>query len=368
MDLAVLNSSFKRDRLVENWNSLIWTERHSKNGDFQLASYRISDVLNLLPIGNPLDPPTVVSIEDSSVPMIVETHKIEKDKHGIPKIITSGRSFETVLDRRQAIYTTPFADPTSAETAGVKRIDKTVQANNAAVAAYAVMNDIIVTGLLDANDIIPEVTILNSVGSAGTLTDFNVDPKDLYSWVTETLALAKYGLKAQLSAASTVALIIYAGTDRSSGENSVTFDVALDQFDQASYLLSQVGHKNVMITSAQNRLEITRLLPTEPSGLARRVGYLNLESEITLSNEYVGLTNALINRGKVSLADLVPTALFSGGVSRDIGLGYNSTYFLGDIVRLQGEYGLSQNARVAEFVRTHDTTGEKAYPTFEAVT
>src|SRR5436190_4933863 len=110
MELAVLNSSFKRKRLIENWNSLVWTERYSSFGDFQLVSNHISDVLELLPLGGPLDPPTLVSIEGSTVPMVVESHKIEKPKNGINQIVTTGRSFETILDRRQAIYKTSFAD------------------------------------------------------------------------------------------------------------------------------------------------------------------------------------------------------------------------------------------------------------------
>lgn len=367
MELAVLNSSFKRKRPVENWNSLIWTERYSKNGEFQMVSHNIAEVLDLLPLGDPLDPPTVVSIEDSTVPMIVETHKIEKDKEGIQKIVTSGRSFETVLDRRQAIYKQAFADPAGTEVAGVKRIPKTFSANNAAVAAYEVIKDIVVDGDLSSDDVIPEITLLNSVGGAGTAVDYPVEPKELYAWAIETLALGHYGLRAELSVLTTIALIIYEGIDRSSGDDAVTFDVALEQFDQASYLLSQAGHKNVMITSAKERMEFATLLGAQPQGLARRVGFQNLETEITVPNTTVGLSASLTNKGKVALSDLLPVALFSGGVSQDIGAGYNSTYSLGDKVKLQGEYGLSQVARVAEFVRTQDTTGSKAYPTFEAV-
>lgn len=364
MELAVLNSSFKRKRLIENWNSLVWTERYSKNGDFQLVSNNIAEILDLLPLGAPTDPPTVVSIDDSDVPMIVRSHKIEKPKSGINQIVTTGKSFETVLKQRQAVYKTAFADPAGTETAGVKRQEKIFQANNPAVAAYEVIKDIVVDGDLHANDIIPEITLLNSVGSAGTLTDYPVEAKELYAWAIETLALGKYGLKAELSALSTIALIIYAGVDRS---EEISFDVALDQFDQAAYLFSNEDHKNVMLTSGKERMEFTTLLGVNPSGLARHVGFLNLESEITVPNTTVGLTAALVNKGKVALSDLLPTALFSGGVSIDLAAGYNNKYALGDHVKLQGEYGLSQIARVAEFIRTEDSTGYKAYPTFEAV-
>lgn len=357
MDLAVLNPSFQRERLVENWNSLIWTERHSKNGDFQLISHNIAEVLTLLPLGDPLDPPTLVAINDSKVPMVVENHKIEKPKNSIPQIVTTGRSFETVLDRRVTVYKDPGAT--------LKRLVHTVNAPNAAVAAYEVAKDFVIDGDLSALDVIPEITLINSVGSAGTAEDFPVEPKELYAWMLETLALGKYGLRAELPATvGDIFIIIYEGTDRS-GEDGVVFSVALEQFEQASYLLTQTGYKNVMITSGQNGMEFASI-GTEPSGLARRVGFTNLETEITVPAG-ADLTNLLINKGKVTLSDLLPTQLFSGGISTDIGAGYNDLYSLGDLVTLQGEYGLSQTARIAEFVRTQDTTGTKAYPTFEAI-
>ena len=354
MDFSVLNSSFQRERLIEDWNSLVWTERHSVNGDFELQSHNISEVLSLLPLGDWDAPPTVVAINDSDVPMVVENHKIEKPKNGPPQIVTTGRSFETVLDRRVTIR---------AVTSGVTRLEWRIAADTAAIAAYEVAKSIVVDGDATALDIMDEITLLNSVTDIGDEQEFPVEPKELYAWMIETLALGKYGLKSKMPTSTTeIAIIIYEGTDRS---ESVVFDVALDQFEEASYLLSKLGYKNVMITATANGMEFSHM-GTDPSGLVRRVGFQDLASEITVPAG-VPLTDLTINKGKVSLASLVPTALFSGGIAESVGQGYNSTYFLGDIVRLQGEYGLSQDARVAEFVRTQDTTGTKAYPTFEAI-
>lgn len=357
MELSVLNSTFRREKLVENWNSLVWTERHSVAGDFQLVSNDIDDIMRLLPIGEPGEPPTLVTIDESDVPMMVEQHKIETPKNDKPKITTTGRVFEAFLDERQTVR---------AVISGTARSPWTVSgATSSAMAAYSVAEEIIVDGKPKTEDAIPEILLLNSVVDVGTAQDYAVEPKGLYSWMLETLALGKYGLRSELAPLTDqIAVIIYKGTDRS-GENGVVFDVALDQFNDASYLLSQLGYKNVMITATQNGQEISTLGST-PSGLARRVAFQDLSSEIVLSAGSP-LTNLTINKGKVALADLLPTGLFSGGVAESVSQGYKSSYFLGDIVKLQGDYGLTQNARVAEFVRTQDTTGVKAYPTFEAV-
>ena len=181
----------------------------------------------------------------------------------------------------------------------------------------------------------------------------------------ETLALGKYGLKSTLplAEANQIAVQIYKGADR---RVTLVFDVSLDQLDEATYFLTMFGYKNTMITSTTNGMEVSSTGP-EFSGLSRRVDFQDVSSEVTLPAG-ADLTQLTINKGKVALADRLPTALFTGGVAAEIGDGYNSAYFLGDIVTLAGEYGLSQDARVAEFVRTQDATGKKSYPTFEAVT
>ena len=73
-----------------------------------------------------------------------------------------------------------------------------------------------------------------------------------------------------------------------------------------------------------------------------------------------------LNKGKVALADLQPVSLFSGEIAAKQAAQYGVDYFLGDTVKLAGEYGLTQDVRIAEFVRTEDATGVKAFPTFEA--
>lgn len=355
MDLAILNEDFQPERPVEGWNSLVWTERHSTNGEFQLVSNEIANILSLLPVGEVNDPPCLVSIAESDVPMVVESHKLETPKNQAPQIVTTGRSFETVLDRRQTIR---------AVTPGVARMEWQIEAQTAAIAAYEVAKAIIVDGVCTIKDIIPEILLLNGVVDVGVTQKYPVEPKELYAWMIETLALGKYGLKSSFGPASPgqIAVQIYKGTDR---KEEVVFDVALDQFEDAAYFLSKLGYKNVMITQTANGMEFSTT-GTDPEGLARRVDFQDVSQEVTLPAG-ADLTNLTINKGKVALADRLPTALFSGGIASSIGEEYNTSYFLGDIVRLQGEYGLSQDARVAEFVRTHDATGVKAYPTFEAV-
>jgi len=65
--------------------------------------------------------------------------------------------------------------------------------------------------------------------------------------------------------------------------------------------------------------------------------------------------DALTNHHFVKVVDgeIVPTAQFK----------YGRDYNLGDIVELQGNSGIVQNARVTEYIRSQDESGEHAYPT-----
>ena len=356
MEIAKLGSNFRREKMIEDWNSLVWTERYSSNGDFELVSNNIGYTLDMLPLGDLGDPPTLVSIDESDVPMVVESHKIEKKKNSPPQIVTSGRSFETVLDRRIALQ---------AVTSGVPRAEWLVEATSSAFAAHAVIKAIVVDGVASSDDIMSEISLVNAVADVGPSIKYPVEPKELYAWAIETLALGKYGMRSIMPSGidTDITIQIYEGVDRTT---EVVFDVALDQVKDPAYFLSNVGHKNVMITSTANGMEYSAN-GTMPTGLSRRVGFQDLSSEVTVPAG-AELTNLTINKGKIALADLYPIALFSGGIAENISSGYDSSYKLGDVVTLQGEYGLYQLARVAEFVRTHDNTGIKAYPTFEAVT
>lgn len=360
MELAVLDSQFRRKTLVENWNSLIWSERYSESGDFELTSNDIAGTLEKLPLPAEGQPPLVVAIRDSTVPMIVETHKIETDSAGAPQIVTSGRSFETCLDRRITIQ--------SHSTTGA-RAPWVVEAASPSDAAWWVMNQIVVLGIASPLDIIPQITISDGVSAAwpGGTTKYPIEAKELYDWVMETLKIGNHGLRAVLppsdGSINTIEIGIYDGADRT---QSVVFMTLQDQFDKTTHLLSNLGSKNVMTTEAKNKT-VSVNSGTAYSGLARRVAYQNLTSEITTSSE-PDLTNLATSKGKIALADLHPVALFSGEIAARQAARYNNDYFLGDKVSLTGEYGLTQSVRVSEFIRTQDRDGERSYPTFEAIT
>lgn len=68
------------------------------------------------------------------------------------------------------------------------------------------------------------------------------------------------------------------------------------------------------------------------------------------------------------MADAHPTAAFYGAINEDLSpYIYGVDYYLGDIVKLVGDYGLSTKARVTEYTRSYGPAGYKSFPTLEAI-
>lgn len=485
MELFTLDGAFQLYDLIENYKSLVWTERYSSSGDFELKSNEVAATIKQLPLES------FVTLRESTVPMIVEAHKIEKKKNAAPEITVTGRSFETVLERRASVQL--IASDASKQV-------WTISANKPSDAAFMMMRTVlgdgpvyvsgfeVLPGRLPAvseHDAIPEISLTKpsdyslpewnknysySKGDVVGVYDYmyisladenlNHDPryvtqglweyfstsgalppegpvasylysievKDLYSSALDLIAQNHRGLKAvrPTTAGTQVGIEIYNGADLTS---TVVFDVKFDQIDEAAYLLSFAGSTNIAYTYGWGGANIVSKTgdPDAPLwsattvySIGDRVNHRGVTYESGLNSNlnsepymwgsmptvgsgggsnylpwyvyepYVGLnrrvlvvdqsenealpsntdyTLAELRRAKslIELYKYNATALFDGSVSEQVAAGYNVDYNLGDILMIKGDYDLSEKVRVAEFIRSSDSSGEKAYPTFETV-
>lgn len=73
----------------------------------------------------------------------------------------------------------------------------------------------------------------------------------------------------------------------------------------------------------------------------------------------------LLNRGYEKLAEYGEKVSFEGSIIPDITFVYKQDYFLGDIVTVENEYGITANARIVEIVEVNDENGYSVEPKFE---
>lgn len=367
MELYRLNSTsgsasiFQPIGLVENYDSLIWTERYHGAGDFQLISSDVSAAMSLLPLES------YVALRESTVPMIVEAHKIEKPKGKHARITITGRSFDSVLERRASVIHT---------NAGTIKPAWNQNADKVSDAAYkairGVLGDIARSNLpalspAFVGDNIAEVNLpLPTDYTTGTPNAYEIKAGNLYSVVLEMLEVNRHGLRAVRPAPgkTTVDLEIYNGADLRS---TAVFDARFDQFDNATYLLSFQGSANIAYVYGPNGSTFKQKTTTAPLGISRRVLLLDETGDGALNSDANRQSRALVELYKNNA-----TALFDGETSFQIASLFNKPvaqggYGLGDILKLQGEYNLTRNVRVAEFIRSSDSSGESAYPAFQVI-
>ena len=177
MDLMTLDANNQPSKLVENYDSLIWTERYNTVGDFQLVSGNVENFMTLLPEG------TLLTLRESTQVMIVETHQIDRKKNTPQKVTIKGRAFESILDRRIALQSL------SAALAGT---DWKINTKIPSDVAWYVMDQICRAGLLSANDIFPATMVsfpapADYLTSTGPSKDFVVERGNLLNVVLSLL-------------------------------------------------------------------------------------------------------------------------------------------------------------------------------------
>lgn len=366
MELLTLNATNQPDKLIENWDSLIWTERYGPCGDFELRSGNIGAFMTALPEGKR------VTLRDSNIAMVVETHAIDRKKNTPAQLVIKGRSFESILDRRVSIQAVASLTGASNWTVNVKTPSD--------LAHYIVVK-ICVDGLVSAKDIFPGamvqfITPTDYLASTGPTKPFDVSRGSLLQTVQDLLAteapldvsttpntpeIKPVGLRAVRPSGAGTAIGIeqYHGVDRS---GTVYFDATRDLLDDGTYLFSKVGSANVGYGVGNGMAATMFEGPVEPEGLERRV--ILIDASQSGSSDVAVLKHNM----SVSLSEAHETAMFDGSINQDLSpYTYGVDYGLGDIVQVQGDYGLYEKARVTEYIRTMDASGSKHYPTLSTI-
>lgn len=89
------------------------------------------------------------------------------------------------------------------------------------------------------------------------------------------------------------------------------------------------------------------------------------DDDTTLQIRLVLYNTYLANRGFQKLATYGERESFAGTVIPDVTFIFKTDYFLGDIVTVRNEFGISADARITEVVEVEDETGYRIEPHFE---
>lgn len=250
MDLYILDRNFDAVAVIDTYKSMIWTDRFQECGDFELYTAANREIFQIL------KPDYYIWRQDSEHTMIVEEIKIESDVEDGNYSTVTGRSLESLLDRR-VIW-------------GQKVLNGNFQE-----AVKTLLYECII------NPTKPERKISNFVFEASDdpkITGLSIDTQytgdNLYDVICDLCVERGIGFKITLNARKQFVFKLYSGTDRSYDQTKnpyVVFSPNFDNIINSTYLESKSDYKNVTLVAGEGEGSARRYTAVgNVSGISRR--------------------------------------------------------------------------------------------------
>ncbi|QZE10596.1 minor tail protein [Streptomyces phage Bilo] len=354
MEAYVLDALLRRVAVIDQFESLIWTERFYAYGDFQMDIESTPATRTLLSLG------TLLAMNESYRVMMVETVEDETNSDGRRMLSVKGRSIEAILLDRVAKEST--SDLTTSP--------KWTITDEPADVARKIFHDICVTGVLDPADVIPfinEGTFLppGTVAEPIDPITIELDPTTVYDAIEDLCTIWSMGFRMLRNFdASELWFDIYMGSDRTTGQTTlapVIFTSSLDNLQDIKELKTIDKAKNVAyVYSPAGFLKVYPVgVDADVAGFERHVLVVNATD---ITSETTDIPGALLQKGMEELAKNRVSQSLDGEIAQNSQYKYGVHYNLGDIVEMRTDNS-TNNMRVTEQIFVSDQQGERAYPT-----
>ena len=351
----IYDTDFVLKKILDSYLSSIWTVRYDQYGDFEICAPYSKDIFDEIKLDDYIMRP------DSDRMMVVEDIQIDTDAEGGNRIIFSGRSIESILDRRVLF-------------------DQTIVDGNTQDGIASLLNANAISPS-DANRKLPiifrksEDAVITSLETA-----YQFAGETLYEAIKALCVEGSIGFRLlpDLNAKNFI-FELYNGVDRSYHQTDrpyVMFSPDFDNIVTSSYVSSKKEYKNVADAAGGGEGSERTVISvdsgtTEATGIARRETYVDAgsvssttESGTMDQTEYL---DQLASRGSEELEKAKSTTYFEGEVDTSRQFVYGVDFEIGDIVQLQNEYGIEGCARITELVLSDDQNGPTAVPTFTSI-
>lgn len=352
MELLIMDENFAGVSTLDIFESLIWTDRYYACGDFEIYMPCSEKMLSTL------KQDMYLYLRESEHVMIIEDIQIDTDVEDGAHLTVTGRSLESILDRRVIWNLTTLSGGLQA---GIKQL----------------LNENAISPSDPARQI-PNLVFEDSTDTKITNLSLNAQyyGENLYDVICEVCESNEIGFKITLNDSNQMVFSLYAGTDRSYEQTEnpyVIFSPGFDNLLNSNYISSKKTLKTVtMITGegegSDKKKAVAECSNGAGSGLNRREmhtdasGISQTDGENTISDE--AYTALLQRQGIDELAQNTRTESFEGEVSSGRTYTYGTDYFMGDIVQNVNEFNIEATSRVTEYIMSQDESGIERYPTF----
>jgi hypothetical protein len=354
--------------VVEQYESFIWTERYSDQGDFVLEiDPRVAEA-GLFNQG------TMLVCDKSSRVMVTDTVQEATAEDGNRVLKITGPSLESIMDQRPNQYGPIVAGAASSSiilggasgTGGFGATPKTIMTT--------LFEDVLATNVAFSNaDRLPFIvtgpysSTVNMIPEPTATPIIQTELDTLYNTIKSLADIYRLGFRLIRPAEdSKLYFEVYTGYDRTTSQSTnvpVVFSTEFDNLTDTRELVSTAGYKNVAYVYAPNgsRVVYGENASSSTSGLNRKV-LIVMADDIT-DAAGAGLNTKLDQRGLEELAKTRPTRAFDGKIAQSPTLRYGVDYALGDLVEQRSDKGTRNIMKVTEQIFVSDKEGERSYPT-----
>lgn len=346
MNLWIKNQSWERVGIVDGFESLIWTKRYNEAGDFELYLPATADLLSLLK-----QDCYIIREDDESV-MVIEKIEITTDSENGNHLIVSGRSLESILDRRIVWKQVTYR-------------------GTAEGIILAILNKAIIAPDDDNRKIDNFTCKTASSGSGALRMQFTGD--NVYDTVVALCQTYDIGFKM----GEDMQFTMYKGKDRTmeQEENTkVIFSPLFDNLLSSDYYTDKSTLKTILLVAGEGEGTDREFATfgTSASGINRRELYIDARDLQRKDSDGDEMTDAeyhdaLVNRARENSKSNSYDISFSGEIDTTMTFRYKEDFDIGDVVTVQNEYGITEECRIKEIIESWDETGYKVIPTYERV-
>jgi hypothetical protein len=365
VELFTLDRNFVKQKEIDKFTSVIWTERYYGDSDITLVVPATPDLIAALPQG------VFVGLIGSNELMLIDTIDIEGGQ-----LKVTGQGLLPFLNNR-FIRTTP--DPT----AKYWNIDGTQAYMTVGWVLWALVY-YFVTNAASQNTGIPNMAQfsipnlgLKGYDNSGSPIAAAIPFGPVYDAMRTIATTYEMGIRITweptASAQNQLLFQAYKGIDRTTAQSVnaiVRFSPQMDTLTGIKELQSISNYKT----------QVYSFCPPNPDGLAPYPGSaviagptgFDLRAELTfeedLTTDMVGgdpnvMQNVLNQRATQALNSARAIKAVDGTIVPLHQFQYGNDYSLGDIIEVQGNSGVVQRSRITEYIRSQDSSGEKAFPT-----
>lgn len=374
MEFMVLDKNYDGIAMIDTFTSAIWTVRYDEAGDFEIYTPVRLDYIQAMQIGNYL------WNRDSDRLMIIETVEIETDAEEGPQLIVTGRSLESILDRRIVTSSQNFS-------------------GNLQNVLFAIIQNEVISS--DETRQIPGFFLKINSDSRITsisISELSIRGENVYDVVCSLCQANKVGWRILPKGTGGFEFELYVGTDRSYAQSVnpyVTFSPSFENLLNSNYIKSFKSYKNSIyavgtyqkevilqnkykddngewVVEEQTTYEEAEVVTWQysetatPSGLARREMFIDNGgvNDGEQGGEYATWNAVNKERAIAELGEHQTTTAFEGELEATRQYIYGEDFNIGDIVQVENEFGITGTVYISEIVFSQDANGITITPTF----